>query len=66
MLTIPMVFMLIVTLTALVILIQTNFASANYIMVVFPVLLFILAIVLAIQGYNILIRKDPGKVAGNK
>lgn len=66
MLTIPMVFMLIVTLTALVILIKSNFANANYIMVVFPVLLFILAIVLAVQGYNILMRKDSGKVAGNK
>ena len=54
--------MLIVTLTALVFLIQTNFANANYILVVFPILLFILAIVLAVQGYQILFKDDHKKV----
>lgn len=62
MITIPMIFMLIVTLTALVFLIQTNFANANYILVVFPILLFILAIVLAVQGYQILFKDDHKKV----
>lgn len=66
MLTIPMIFMLIVTLTALGFLIKTNFENANYIMVVFPVLLFILAIVLAVQGYKILFASDESKLAENK
>lgn len=66
MITIPMVFMLIVTLTALVFLIQSNFAKANYILVVFPVLLFILAIVLAVQGYQILFQEDYKKVSQAK
>lgn len=64
MLTIPMVFMLIVTLTALGFLIKNNFTAANYVMVIFPVLLFILAIVLAVQGYKILFVKDPSKIEG--
>ena len=50
MLTIPMIFMLVVTLTALVLLIKSNLAAGNYILVVFPVLLFILAIILAKEG----------------
>ena len=66
MLTIPMVFMLIVTLTALGFLIKANLETGNYIMVVFPVLLFILAIVLAIQGYKILFASDEAKIAGNE
>lgn len=62
MITIPMIFMLIVTLTALVFLTKANLANGNYILVVFPVLLFILAIFLAVQGYLILFKKDPSKV----
>lgn len=62
MLVIPMVFMLIVTLTALGFLIKTNLENANYIMVVFPVLLFILAIVLAVQGYKILFGNEKKEV----
>ncbi len=58
MLTLPMIFMLAVTLTALVQLIQANLAKGNYILVVFPVLLFILAIVLSIEGYPIIFGKD--------
>jgi carbon starvation protein len=54
MITVPMIFMIIVTLTALVFLIQTNFVAGNYILVIFPVALFILAIILAVEGYNIL------------
>lgn len=63
MLTIPMIFMLIVTLTALGFLIKSNFIDSNYVMVVFPVLLFILAIVLAVQGYRILFASAPSKIA---
>lgn len=58
MLVIPMIFMLVVTLTALVFLIKANLAAANYIMVVFPVLLFILAIILAVKGYGIVFKKE--------
>lgn len=65
MITIPMVFMLSVTLLALIFLIQSNLAKANYILVVFPVLLFVLAIYLAIQGYVILFKKDTS-TATNK
>jgi carbon starvation protein len=63
MLVIPMVFMLIVTLTALVLLANSNIASGNYILVGFAVALFILAIVLAVQGYKVLFKKDPSKIA---
>lgn len=58
MLTAPMVFMLAVTLSALVLLIKANLAKGNYILVIFPVLLFILAIVLAVEGYPIIFGKD--------
>ncbi len=47
----PMVFMFSVTLLALGFLIQSNFASGNWILVIFPVVLFLLALVLAYQGY---------------
>ena len=50
----PMIFMIAVTLLALILLIKTNFIAGNYILVIFPVLLFILAIVLAMEGYGIL------------
>lgn len=66
MITIPMVFMLIVTLTALVLLTMSNFANNNYILVVFPILLFILAIVLAVEGYKILFKDDSEKVSETK
>lgn len=58
MLTLPMIFMLAVTLSALVFLIKANLAVGNYILVIFPVLLFILAIVLAFEGYPIIFKKD--------
>ena len=54
MLTIPMIFMLVVTLSALVLLIKSNLAAGNYLLVVFPVLLFILAVILAKEGYSII------------
>ncbi len=63
MITIPMVFMLIVTLSALVILTINSFENANYILVIFPILLFVLAIVLAIEGgYQIIFKKRYGKI----
>jgi len=58
MFTIPMTFMLIVTVLALLQLIQTNMAAQNYILVVFPILLLALAVVLAIQGYKIIAGKE--------
>lgn len=61
MLVLPMIFMLIVTLTALVILGRTNFINGNYVFVIFPVLLFILAIVLAVVGYGIVFGKSDLK-----
>lgn len=54
MLIVPMIFMLVVTLSALVLLIKSNLAAGNYLLVVFPVLLFILAIILAKEGYSII------------
>lgn len=63
MITIPMVFMLVVTLSALAFLIKNNFIASNYVLVVFPVLLFILAVVLVVQGYQILFKGDPEKVS---
>lgn len=57
MFTIPMTFMMVVTLLALIQLMQVNFAAANYILVIFPALLFALAIVLAVQGYKIIAEK---------
>lgn len=62
MLTIPMVFMLFVTLLALGFLARDNIVDANYILVVFAVLLFILAIVLAVQGYKILFQDDDEEI----
>ena len=50
MLSIPMVFMFAVTLTALVLLVKNNIANGQPVLVVFAVLLFILAIVLLVEG----------------
>jgi carbon starvation protein len=63
MLTFPMIFMLGVTLLALVFLAKTNIVDGNYILVVFAVLLFILAIVLAIEGYKILFTEKTSELA---
>ena len=51
---IPMVFMFLVTLSALVILAKNNIASGNYLLVFFAVVLFILALVLIKESYQIL------------
>lgn len=49
---IPMLFMFAATLTALVFLVRTNLANANYILVVIAIALFILALFLAKSGYD--------------
>lgn len=54
MVTIPMVFMIAVTLVALVLLVKTNIVSGNYILVLFGVILFILAIVFIKEAYKFL------------
>ena len=54
---IPMIFMFLVTLTALVILAKNNIAAGNYILVFFAVILFVLAIVLIKESYKILFGK---------
>lgn len=55
---IPIVFMFAATLLALVLLARTNLATENLILVAFPVLLFILAIVLLVQGFGILFKAE--------
>lgn len=57
MLIVPMIFMFLVTLTALGFLIRDNVAKGNYALVFFGVLLFILAIVLIALAYNVLTGK---------
>lgn len=61
MFTLPMVFMFAVTLLALVFLIKANLATGNWLLVIFPVLLFFLAIVLAYQGFQILGKTEVEK-----
>ena len=51
---IPMIFMFAVTLTALGMLIYTNFISTNYALSVISFLLFILAVLLGIKAYGVL------------
>jgi carbon starvation protein len=51
---IPMIFMFAVTLTALGMLIYTNFISANYTLSVISILLFTLAVLLGIKAYSVL------------
>ncbi|WIF95479.1 carbon starvation protein A [Caminicella sporogenes] len=54
MIILPMIFMFIVTLTALVQLIIANIKTNNFILVLFGVLLFVLALVLIKQSYKVL------------
>lgn len=61
--TIPMIFMLVVTLSALVLLMRSNLIAGNYVLVVLPVLLFVLALVLAVEGYKVLFGKDTEKIS---
>ncbi|SMP69122.1 carbon starvation CstA family protein [Anoxynatronum buryatiense] len=58
MFTIPIIFMFSATLIALILLARTNLASGNLILVLFPVVLFVLAIVLLIQGFGILFKAE--------
>lgn len=51
---IPMIFMFAVTLTALAMLIYTNFIAANYTLAVISILLFTLAVLLGIKAYGVL------------
>ncbi|MBB6215113.1 carbon starvation protein [Anaerosolibacter carboniphilus] len=59
MFTIPMTFMFIVTIVALGFLIKANMIAKNYILVVFPILLLILAVILAFEAYKVLGGKNP-------
>ena len=61
MFTIPMSFMFVVTIFALILLIRANLIAANYVLVVFPVLLLVLAVILAIEAYGILSKPNPTK-----
>ncbi|MDO5301337.1 MAG: carbon starvation protein A [Tissierellia bacterium] len=62
MFSIPMVFMFAATLSTLVLNIKANLATLNVIMVVLPAILFVLAVVLAYQGYQVLVQgKDLRK-----
>ncbi|MGV8146435.1 MAG: carbon starvation protein A [Alkaliphilus sp.] len=60
MIMIPMVFMFIVTLTALALLIQKNIAAANYVLVVLPAILFVLAWVLIYETYQTMSKPGTG------
>ncbi|HMN48983.1 MAG TPA: carbon starvation protein A [Ignavibacteriaceae bacterium] len=51
---IPMIFMFAVTLTALGMLIYTNFIALNYTLAIISILLFILAVLLGIKAYGVL------------
>lgn len=55
---IPMIFMICVTLAALVLLVKTNITAGNYILVFFGVVLFILALVFIKQSYKVLTKKS--------
>lgn len=63
---IPMLFMFSVTLTALGMLIYTNFVSNNFILSLISSLLFILAVLLGLKAYQVLVngRKETQKVDG--
>ncbi|MBK7630290.1 MAG: carbon starvation protein A [Ignavibacteriales bacterium] len=51
---IPMIFMFAVTLTALVMLIYTNFVATNYALSIISILLFTLAVMLGLKAYSVL------------
>ncbi|SHI82240.1 carbon starvation protein [Dethiosulfatibacter aminovorans DSM 17477] len=66
MFSIPMVFMFVVTFFALILLVKSNIASGNYILVVIGAILFVLAIVLAKQSWSVLTSKSPVDRTGSK
>ena len=51
---VPMIFMLVVTLSALALMIQARAAQGNWMLVIMASVLFALAIVLAWMGYRVL------------
>lgn len=57
MVTIPMTFMVGVTLAALVLLVKANIATGNFVLVFFGVVLFVLALVFVKQSYKVLTEK---------
>jgi len=61
MIILPMIFMFAATILALLFLIKTNWLAANYVLVIFPVLLLVLAFILIYQSYRV-ISKPPKKV----
>ncbi len=54
----PIVFMFAATLLALIFLGRNNFVAGNWILVIFPIILFILAIILLVQGFGILFKTE--------
>ncbi len=58
MFTIPTAFMFVVTIFALILLIKANLAKGNFVLVVFPVLLLVLAVILAKEAYGILMKPN--------
>lgn len=65
MLTIPTIFMFAVTLTALVLLVKSNIASSNFLLVAFAVALFVLAIILLVHAYKALTAKTDDNIKLN-
>lgn len=58
MFTIPVVFMFAATILALVLLARDNLLKGNMILVVFPLVLLLLALVLLVQGFSILFKTE--------
>lgn len=56
---IPMLFMFVVTMTALAMLFYTNISNGHYILSFISVLLFLLAVLLGIKAYTVLVHKKP-------
>ena len=56
---IPMLFMFIVTMTALAMLFYTNISNGHYTLSLISVLLFLLAVLLGIKAYTVLVHKKP-------
>lgn len=59
---IPMIFMFLVTLTALATLTYGNIVKQNFVLVVISILLFILAIVLIYQAYQVLVSNNRNEI----
>ncbi|MBM4170705.1 MAG: carbon starvation protein A [Ignavibacteria bacterium] len=59
---IPMLFMFAVTMTALVTLFYSNISNENYVLSIISVLLFILAVILGLQAYQVLRKNGQNEV----